>query len=127
MNNVRPMGPNVCPPSNPFSKFEQALLGILNAIRCCVCESEAPWVADQLVLNRVTATVAGLVPQNAYSVSIVNVGGANAVVDGEPLYPTQSLNLTAVQNPITKQYMLCPEVSYDATGTVLSISYLTDI
>jgi hypothetical protein len=89
------------------------------------CAEGATWTAGNLTVTRLSATGAGSIPINSYSASIVNVGGASGLVEGVALAATQSLNLTSVEDPVTKVFKKLPAISYDGTGTTLSITYLS--
>ena len=74
---------------------------------------------------RVTATGAGSVTGGALGVSITNVGSANGVVLGEPIYPSQSINLGAIYNNFNNNFYFLPAIDYDGTGTTLSITVMS--
>lgn len=73
------------------------------------------------VLVSTTVTNAGSVAAGRLSVSIVNVGAANGLVDGQPLLPGESFNLEAVFDNTDRRLYDLPAISYDGTGTSLRI------
>lgn len=72
-------------------------------------------------VERRTETAAGNTPGGDLSVSFTNVGSANGVVAGQAIYPGQTVNITAFTNEFTKIVSFVPLISYDGTGTTLSI------
>lgn len=73
-------------------------------------------------VSRVNATGAGSVTGGALGVSITNVGNANGIVLGEDIYPNQSINLGAAYNNFNNTFYFLPAITYDGTGTTLSIT-----
>ncbi len=93
---------------------------IANAIN----EGNVAWTNSQATIERTSETGAGAVAENAYSVSILNVGSASGTVDGVSIVEGQSINLTALEDQVTRELKLLPEIEFDATGTTLSITVI---
>lgn len=75
-------------------------------------------------IERRTETGAGTIV-GALSLTISNVGDANGEVEGEPIYPNQTITMTAFTNEFTKVVYFLPNISYDGTGTTLSITIMS--
>lgn len=75
-----------------------------------------------LDVTRLTATGAGNIAGGAYSVSILNTGGATGQVLGEDIVEGQSINLTAIYDNFNNVFKYLPAIDYDGSGTTLSIT-----
>lgn len=79
-------------------------------------------------ITRVVATGAGSVPAGTASYSICNEGTADASVtigggSATTLIPGSCISFAATVDPVSRQRRIAPAVTYDATGTELSILY----
>lgn len=100
---------------------------ILNGILQYLCQivnylqTYLVWTNGEFSVARLDATSSGTITAGAFSISIANVGNANGIVLGENIVPNQTINITAMQNPVTRKLLLLPSISYDGTGTTLSV------
>lgn len=79
-------------------------------------------VNGSLVSSSVTG--AGATTQNLWSISIINVGSAAGVLDGQPFLPGEVFNLTGSEYVWPGGGTLLktlPQITYDATGTTFRI------
>lgn len=74
----------------------------------------------EATLTRLTVTASGTIAAGKYSVAISNIGSAAGVVDGQTIAVGQSINMTAIDKNNT--LYLLPAITYDGTGTTLSIT-----
>jgi len=109
--------------------FQAQVIKLLNAIysmiTTVVVSPITPATAGTETVTRLTATGSGTITQGALGVAITNVGSSNGVVQGEPIYPNQSVNLGAIYSNSANIFYYLPEISYDGTGTTLSITVLS--
>jgi len=81
-------------------------------------------VSEQAVTlpTRIATSVAGTTPAGAWSVSIMNVGVVDGLVQGVPIIPGQTVSYAGYYDDVTKQSRRLPAIDYDGTGTVLHIT-----
>jgi hypothetical protein len=76
-------------------------------------------------LSRTLATTTGTITAGAFSFEICNQGTEDGTVTinavTTTLIPGSCTSYAATYNPATRQYRTAPEVSYDGTGTTLSV------
>lgn len=68
------------------------------------------------------SSVAGSTVDNAYQISIVNIGGAAGTVDGVTFPAGVSVEYSAQYNVATSTYKLLNPLTFDSTGTLYLIS-----
>lgn len=77
------------------------------------------------VVTRSNSTATGSFAAGALSYEICNDGTSNAVVtinaSASILIPGSCTSFKASESPITRQYRTAPAVSWDATGTILTV------
>lgn len=95
-------------------KMLQGIQGIITAVTASAC---CP--PEKRSTNIVSATGAGVVPDNTYSFSIANVGNAAGTVDGVSVPAGVVVNFSAELNNFLEG------IPYNATGTTFLITYLS--
>lgn len=85
---------------------------------------ETPWTATSSpsLLTDYAANTTGDLSAGASFIEIVNVGTENGVVHGTPLPVGQKFTFQSYLNPVTKQFVTIPLISYDSTGTAFLIT-----
>jgi hypothetical protein len=77
------------------------------------------------VVTRLIATSTGAILAGAYEITIENQGIAMGTVNGVPLAVGEKIQLKAFTDESTKTFRKLPSITYDGTGTFLSITVLT--
>jgi hypothetical protein len=84
-----------------------------------------PYTSVPATVLRIEAVVAGTVAAGAESVSFVNIGTANATVQGVSLLVGESVGFTAFVDPVTSQRRPLPDITY--VGSATGILHITDV
>lgn len=87
-----------------------------NPVQVAVCADN---FAGALVSSTVTGPVT--IPIGKLSVSVINVGAANGVVDGQPLLPGEAFSVEGFWSPGSGGVFVLPAISIDGTGTTLRV------
>lgn len=101
-----------------------SILGYVKSIGSTIASAFTFILGTTSVVRYVSSTT-GTVDVGAISVSFLNVGGADAIVLGQALVAGQSLNLDAVIDPVNHVFKTLPSMTYDGTGTTLSITVMS--
>lgn len=106
-------------PDSVWKQFVLELLTISAAGSGLATEGELTWTTSYA--NGTSGTVAA----GAQSVSFLNTGTADALVNGEILASGDSVCVAAFLDPVLNIYNLVPEIAYDAQTSILRIDVVT--
>lgn len=100
--------------------IDQATGNVVAQINIVTCQEDQGWTA--LTTGTLTMTVAtanGNVAAGAASVTITNVGTADATVAGAALKPGQTITVNAYEDPVARQFVRVPAIAYTASATAI--------